>query len=124
MRNNKAILDEAARSIRRTFIGSVAGSVGMMVVVGAAGAYGMPEHLTARALTAAVVKFNRTFPHAAELARRDDSAAKVAASNTPATAFQAIYQVILGQQQGPRAGYFLSKLEKEFVLKRVTEAVK
>jgi len=40
------------------------------------------------------------------------------------TAFQALYQVILGQQQGPRAGYFLSNLEKEFVLKRVTEAVK
>ena len=30
MRNNKAILDEAARSVRRTFIGSVAGSVGML----------------------------------------------------------------------------------------------
>ena len=27
MRNNKAILDDAARSVRRTFIGSVAGSV-------------------------------------------------------------------------------------------------
>jgi lysyl-tRNA synthetase class 1 len=40
------------------------------------------------------------------------------------TAFQAMYQMILGQQQGPRAGYFLSNLEKEFVLKRVTEAVK
>ena len=26
MRNNKAILDEAARSVRRTFIGSVAGT--------------------------------------------------------------------------------------------------
>ena len=40
------------------------------------------------------------------------------------TAFQAIYNVILGQEKGPRAGYFLSNLEKEFVLKRVTEAVK
>jgi spore germination cell wall hydrolase CwlJ-like protein len=94
MRNNKAILDEAARSIRRTFIGSVTGSLGMMVVVGAAGAYGMPERLTAHALSAAVAKFNVAFPHAAELARRDDSAAKVAASDAPpATAFQAIYPV-------------------------------
>jgi hypothetical protein len=48
MRNNKAILDEAARSVRRTFIGSVAGTLTMLAVVGAAGAYGMPENLTAR----------------------------------------------------------------------------
>jgi len=40
------------------------------------------------------------------------------------TAFQAIYEVILGTQQGPRAGYFLSNLDKQFVLKRLTEAVK
>jgi len=39
-------------------------------------------------------------------------------------AFQAIYQIILGQEQGPRAGYFLSNLDKKFVLDRVTEAVK
>ena len=44
MRNNKAILDEAARSVRRTFVGSVAGSITMLAVVGAAGAYGMPEN--------------------------------------------------------------------------------
>src|SRR5205814_261919 len=49
MRNNKAILDEAARSVRRTFIGSVAGTLTMLAVVGAAGAYGMPENLTAQA---------------------------------------------------------------------------
>jgi lysyl-tRNA synthetase class 1 len=40
------------------------------------------------------------------------------------TAFQAIYQILLGQEKGPRAGYFLSNLPKEFVLTRVTEAVK
>jgi lysyl-tRNA synthetase class 1 len=40
------------------------------------------------------------------------------------SAFQAFYLVILGQPQGPRAGYFLSNLKKEFVLQRVTEAVK
>ena len=53
MRNNKAILDEAARSVRRTFIGSVAGTTTMLAVVGAAGAYGMPEKLTTQALSAA-----------------------------------------------------------------------
>ena len=62
MRNNKAILDEAARSVRRTFIGSVAGSIGMLAVVGAAGAYGMPEKLTTQAFTAAMAKFNFKFP--------------------------------------------------------------
>lgn len=40
------------------------------------------------------------------------------------TAFSAIYQIILGQERGPRAGFFLSNLSKEFVLTRVTEAVK
>lgn len=40
------------------------------------------------------------------------------------TAFQAIYEIILGKQQGPRAGYFLSNLDKQFVHQRVTEAVK
>ena len=61
MRNNKAILDEAARSVRRTFIGSVAGTIVMLAVVGAAGAYGMPEKLTAQALSAAMAKFNVKF---------------------------------------------------------------
>jgi lysyl-tRNA synthetase class 1 len=40
------------------------------------------------------------------------------------TAFSAIYQMLLGQEKGPRAGFFLSNLEKQFVLERVTEAVK
>src|SRR4051794_39647733 len=62
MRNNKAILDEAARSVRRTFIGSVAGSVTMLAVVGAAGAYGMPEKLTAQAFSAAMAKLNFKLP--------------------------------------------------------------
>src|SRR5690349_9406095 len=68
MRNNKAILDEAARSVRRTFIGSVAGTLTMLAVVGAAGAYGMPENLTAHALSAAMAKFNMKFPVPAESA--------------------------------------------------------
>ena len=62
MRNNKAILDEAARSVRRTFVGSVAGSITMLAVVGAAGAYGMPEKLTTQALAAAMAKLNMKFP--------------------------------------------------------------
>ncbi len=40
------------------------------------------------------------------------------------TAFSAIYQILLGQEKGPRAGFFLSNLEKQFILDRVTEAVK
>jgi lysyl-tRNA synthetase class 1 len=40
------------------------------------------------------------------------------------TAFSAVYLILLGQDKGPRAGYFLSNLKKEFVLKRLTEAVK
>jgi len=43
---------------------------------------------------------------------------------TTKTAFKTIYQVILGQEKGPRAGYFLSNLDKDFVLKRFKEAVK
>jgi len=40
------------------------------------------------------------------------------------TTFKTIYQIILGQEKGPRAGFFLSNLDKEFVLKRFKEAVK
>jgi lysyl-tRNA synthetase class 1 len=40
------------------------------------------------------------------------------------TAFTTIYKIILGQENGPRAGYFLSNLDKDFVLKRVKEAIK
>jgi len=40
------------------------------------------------------------------------------------TAFKTIYQVLLGQDKGPRAGYFLSNLDKDFVLKRFKEAIK
>jgi len=39
-------------------------------------------------------------------------------------AFKVIYQVVLGQEKGPRAGYFLSNLDKDFVLTRFEEAVK
>jgi lysyl-tRNA synthetase class 1 len=39
-------------------------------------------------------------------------------------AFKSIYQIILGQEKGPRAGFFLSNLDKDFVIKRVKEAIK
>jgi lysyl-tRNA synthetase class 1 len=39
-------------------------------------------------------------------------------------AFQSIYTVILDQKKGPRIGYFLSNLEKDFVINRFKEAVK
>lgn len=39
------------------------------------------------------------------------------------TAFTTIYQIILGKEKGPRAGFFLSNLDKKFVEKRVKEAV-
>ena len=40
------------------------------------------------------------------------------------TAFKTLYQILLGQEKGPRAGYFLSNLDKQFVLERITEAIK
>lgn len=38
-------------------------------------------------------------------------------------AFKTIYQIILGQDKGPRVGYFLSNLDKDFVLKRIKEVI-
>ena len=40
------------------------------------------------------------------------------------TSFKTIYQIFLGQEKGPRAGYFLSNLDKDFVLGRIKEAIK
>lgn len=42
----------------------------------------------------------------------------------PKLAFKTIYQVLLAQEKGPRIGYFLSNLEKEFVITRFKEAIK
>jgi lysyl-tRNA synthetase class 1 len=39
-------------------------------------------------------------------------------------AFTTIYLIILGQEKGPRAGFFLSNLDKDFVMRRIEEAVK
>jgi lysyl-tRNA synthetase class 1 len=40
------------------------------------------------------------------------------------TLFSTLYQIILGQNEGPRAGYFISNLDKNFVMKRLKEAIK
>lgn len=37
----------------------------------------------------------------------------------PQKGFQAIYKMILGQKQGPRAASFLLSLDKDFVVKRL-----
>lgn len=37
----------------------------------------------------------------------------------PATAFQAIYQVLLGQTSGPKVGWFLTTLDKDWLVKRL-----
>src|SRR5690349_17020617 len=54
MRKNQIILDDAARSVRRAFLSSVAGSATMLGVIGVAGAYGMPERLSAHSLSSAL----------------------------------------------------------------------
>ena len=46
-------------------------------------------------------------------------AAKEEVSLEPAEAFQAIYRVILGQDHGPKAGWFLASLEPKWLIKRL-----
>ncbi len=41
----------------------------------------------------------------------------------PKGGFQAFYKIFINKKSGPRLGYFLSTLPKEFVIKRVGEAV-
>jgi len=40
------------------------------------------------------------------------------------TTFTTLYQILLGQNEGPRAGYFISNLDRDFVMNRLKEAVK
>jgi len=40
----------------------------------------------------------------------------------PRAAFRGIYKALLGKTRGPRAGYFLSTLDRDFVVKRFREA--
>lgn len=37
--------------------------------------------------------------------------------------FQCLYQIFIDRKQGPKLGFFLSTLDKEFVLKRINEAI-
>lgn len=46
-------------------------------------------------------------------------AAKDKAELKPMTAFQALYRVILGKDSGPKAGWFLSSLDAEFLVPRL-----
>jgi len=39
------------------------------------------------------------------------------------TAFKTLYQILLNQEQGPRAGYFLSNLDKTFVEQRLNQVL-
>jgi lysyl-tRNA synthetase class 1 len=49
-------------------------------------------------------------------------AALTAAEIKPGEAFKAIYRVILGQDSGPKAGWFLASLDREWLIKRFIEA--
>lgn len=42
---------------------------------------------------------------------------------TPKDCFQAIYKLFLGKDYGPQAGWFLSALDKDFVMKRLKEVL-
>lgn len=46
-------------------------------------------------------------------------AAKDAAGIEPAAAFKAIYQVIIGKEAGPKAGWFLASLDRAWLLQRL-----
>lgn len=48
-------------------------------------------------------------------------AAKEAASIQPSEAFQALYRLILAKDSGPKAGYFLSSLDREWLIKRLRQ---
>jgi lysyl-tRNA synthetase class 1 len=40
----------------------------------------------------------------------------------PKMAFQALYKIFVSRTSGPRLGYFLSTLDRAFVMKRLAEA--
>ena len=48
-------------------------------------------------------------------------AAKEEADIKPGEAFQALYRLILGRDSGPKAGYFLSSLDREWLVKRLRQ---
>lgn len=48
-------------------------------------------------------------------------AAKEDADIKPGEAFQALYRLILGKDSGPKAGYFLSSLDRDWLIKRLRQ---
>lgn len=48
--------------------------------------------------------------------------ARDAAGLSAGQAFRAVYRAVLGQDRGPRAGFFLSSLERDWVVRRFREA--
>jgi len=42
----------------------------------------------------------------------------------PRDAFSVIYLIFLGKESGPQAGWFLANLNKNFVIKRIKQAIK
>ena len=64
------------------------------------------------------IKWNAEEIHRAiyESAEKEGMPAKIA--------FQRLYEIILGQKKGPRAGYFIHSLGKEFMIKRLDEVIK
>jgi hypothetical protein len=77
-------LDEAARSIRRVFIGSVAGSAAMLGVIGVAGAYGLPERVSMQSLSTALTSLQMQFtPITDRAAPIVDRAAAIAGEMKP-----------------------------------------
>lgn len=50
-------------------------------------------------------------------------AAKEEADIKPGEAFQALYRLILGKDSGPKAGYFLSSLDRDWLIKRLRQSI-
>jgi lysyl-tRNA synthetase class 1 len=48
-------------------------------------------------------------------------AAAVSADLKPARAFEAVYRVILNQEKGPKAGWFLASLDRDWLIRRLHE---
>jgi spore germination cell wall hydrolase CwlJ-like protein len=112
MRKNQIILDEAARGVRRAFIGSVAGSATMLGVIGVAGAYGMPERLSAQSLSTALtslqLKFTPMVDGAGPIVDRAMVMAAHVAPKPRSIAIESDDEVILQVPRSPLQGYALA----------------
>lgn len=51
-----------------------------------------------------------------------DAVYEAKGDQSPGVAFKALYQAILGQDRGPRAGFFLASLDRDWVLDRLQQA--